>query len=91
MRGFETLSNYSGYYISGVSDDLMNDPDFIMDLKIISCEIDISKFISPKSSAFLKVIKKFYTKHQENEMKKQLDNVLNDKDKIDKILNLDKK
>ncbi len=28
LRGFETLSNYSGYDISGVTDELMNDPDF---------------------------------------------------------------
>ena len=62
-----------------------------MDLKIISCELDISKYINPKSSAFLKVLKKVYTKHQENEMKKKLDNVLNDPNKLEKIINLSKK
>ena len=72
MRGFETLSNYSGYDITGVTNDLMKDDDFLMDLKIISCEIDVSKYISPKSSAFLKIVKKVYMKNQENKMKKNL-------------------
>jgi len=91
LRGFETISNYSGYDITGVANELMNDPDFLIDLKILSCEIDISRYVNVKTSVFLKLIKKTYSKHQENNIKKQLDNVLNDKNKIDKILNLDKK
>ena len=69
----------------------MKDKDFLMDLKIISCEVDISKFINLKSSAFLKIMKATYQKNQENKIKKQLDDVLNDKNKLDKIINLDKK
>ena len=69
----------------------MNDPDFLMDLKIISCEVDVSKYINPKSSCFLKILKKVYTKHQENEIKSKINTVLNDPVKIEKILNLSKK
>ena len=88
LKGIETISNYSGYDVSGVADDLMNDPEFILDLKVIQCEIDMSKYISVKSSAFMKVVKKMYMKNKENEMKKEFENVLNDKDKLEKIKNL---
>jgi hypothetical protein len=91
LRGFETISTYSGYDITGLTNELLNDPEFQMDLKIISCELDISKYVNPKTSAFLKVLKKVYTKHQQNEMNKKLNNVFNDKDKLEKIINLDKK
>ena len=66
----------------------MKDPDFILDLQIISCEIDMSQYINPKTSALLKVVKKMYQKNKENEIKKQIDNVLNDQIKLDKIKNL---
>jgi hypothetical protein len=36
----------------------MNDQDFLLDLQIISCELDLSKYLNPKSSAFLKVVRK---------------------------------
>ena len=91
LRGFETISTYSGYDITGITDDLLKDPDFIMDLKMISAEIDMSRYLNPKSSCFLKLVKKVYTKHQENEIKNKMNNVLNDPVKIEKILNLDKK
>ena len=69
----------------------MNDPDFLYDLKIIQCETDVSKWISIKSSAFLKVLKTCYVKQNENEMKNQLNKVINNEDVINKIKNLDKK
>ena len=69
----------------------MSDPDFMMDIKMISCEINASDYINPKSSAFLKIVKKVYQKNQENKIKNQIDNVLNDKNKLEKIINLDKK
>ena len=69
----------------------MNDPDFLYDLKIIQCELDCSRWISPKSSAFLKVIKTCYVKNHEYEMKNQINKVINNEDVINKIKNLDKK
>ena len=88
---YEQISNYSSYDITGISDELMKDDDFLMDLKIISCELDISKYVNPKSSAFLKIIKKTYQKNKENEIKKQMTGLLDNKDKLDKIINLNKK
>jgi hypothetical protein len=90
LKSIEMVSNYSGYDVTGVTDDLMNDPEFLMDLKIIQCEIDMSKYINPKTSAFMKVVKSIYIKNKENQIAKQMDNVLNDPDKLDKIKNLNK-
>jgi len=50
----------SGYDVSGLTDDLYSDPQFIYDLQIISCELDISKYINPKTSVLLKVVRKAY-------------------------------
>ena len=91
LRGAEMVGKYSGYDVTGLENDLMHDPEFIMDLQIISCEIDLSKFVSPQKSAILKVIKKAYEKNTENKVKNTMTNVLNDKNKLDKILNLNKK
>ena len=52
LIGFEKIACYTGYDINGLTDDLMKDPDFQYDLKMISCEIDLSKYINPKSSLF---------------------------------------
>ncbi len=82
------ISNYSGYEVSDMEQELMNDPDFLFNLKVISCEIDISKYINPKSVVFMKIFKKMYQKNKEHQIKKQFDNVLNNPDKIEKIKNL---
>ena len=88
LKGLETISKYSGYDVEGLEKELMNDRDFLLDLQIIQAEIDMSKYINPKSSAFLKVVRRMYMLNQQNEVKKQLDNVLNDPNKLNEIKNL---
>ncbi len=88
LRGFETITKYSGYNIDGLTDELLKDNEFIMDLQMISCEIDMSKYLNPKSSALIKVFKTAYKLNKENEIKSNFNNILNDKDKLDKIKNL---
>ena len=56
----EKVVSMSGYDVSGLTDDLYSDPQFIYDLQIISCELDISKYINPKTSVLLKVVRKAY-------------------------------
>ena len=93
LKGIETIGCYSGYDINNLEQELMNDPSFVQDLQILQCEIDLSKYINPRTSVLLKVVKKCYTLQNENKMKKQINNVLNDKDKIEQLknLNLNKK
>ena len=63
----------------------MNDPDFILDLQIISCELDLSKYLNPRSSAFLKVVKKMYMLNTQNKIKKSISDINENKNLINKI------
>ena len=56
----------------------------------MNCEINISNYLNPKTTAFMKIFKKVYMKNKENKIKSQLNNVLNDPNKLEKIKNLDK-
>ena len=89
--GLEKVSGYLGYHVDNLSQDLMKDESFQYDLKILQCEVDISRYINIKSSCFLKIIKTMYIKNQEYEMKNSLDKVINDENIINKIKDLDKK
>jgi hypothetical protein len=52
----------------------------------------MSKYVNYKSQAFIKLIRKMYMINQENNIKKQMNNILNDPEKIELIknINLDK-
>ena len=69
----------------------MNDEDFVMDLQILSCELDISKYMNPKSSCFLKLIKKMYMLNNQNKMKKTINNINENPNLLEKIKNLELK
>ena len=85
IKSIETMAVYSGYDITGLEEQLMSDEEFIMDLNILSCELDLSKYINPKSSAFLKIIKKAYMLNNQNKMKKTINNINENKDLLEKI------
>ena len=85
IKGIETISCYSGYDVSGLEEQLMSDPDFILDLQIIAAETDLSKYLNPRSSAFLKVVKKMYMLNTQNKMKKTISDINENKDLINKI------
>ena len=91
LRGLEAVSNYSGYDVDGLTNELMQDPEFRNDLNQLSCEIDLSNYISAKTCVLLKVIKTAYQKHESNKVKKQMNDVLNNNDLLNKIKNLEKK
>lgn len=55
---------------------------------IISAEINISDYINPKTSALIKVVKKSYEKYNENKIFSQLNNNLNDINKLEKLKSL---
>ena len=64
---------YSGVDINGVADELLKDENFLYDLKMISAEIDLSRYINPKTWAFIKVIQKWYSKYEENKILKNVE------------------
>ena len=90
LNGFENISKIAGYNIDGLTEELMKNPDFRLDLDIISCEIDMSKYINPKTSAFIQVVKQAIIQNKKYEIKSKLDNLFNDPSKIDLLKNLKK-
>ena len=90
LKGIEQVGSYSGYNMDGLTNELMNDPQFILDLQIISCEIDVSAYINPKMSALLKVVKTGYMQNKKHEIKQNVSNVINDQ-KLELIKNLEVK
>jgi hypothetical protein len=92
IKGLEMIStNYCNYDVSGLHDTLMKDDDFIQDLNIISCECDISKYLNNKSLGFMKVVKTMMLLNKENEMKQEMNKVVNNPNILEQIKNLDKK
>lgn len=90
IKGIETISTYSGYDVSGLEQQLLGNPEFIMDLNILSAETDVSKYLNPKSSVFLKIIRAMYQINNEHKIKKQFNDVMNDPKKLELIKNLEK-
>ena len=88
LKGIEKISNYVGFDLNGLTDELMQDSNFQLDLQIISCETDLTAYVNPRSSAFLKILRKAYEVNQRNEIENKIKNVINDKDKFDRINNL---
>lgn len=91
LKGIEKISNYVGFDLNGLTDELMQDSNFQLDLQIISCEIDLTAYVNPKSSAFLKVLRKAYEINTKNELENKMSSIINDQNKFERINNLDKK
>ena len=50
--------------LTGTYDELIkNDIEFNYSLKMVSCEIDISSYISPKMSLLIHLVKSYYMKY----------------------------
>lgn len=90
LVGYEKVLCYSGIDIKGVSEELLNNPDFIYDLQMISCEIDISRYINPKTSAFMKVVQSSYYKYEQNNIINKFNEKINNDDVLNKLKNLTK-
>lgn len=68
--------------IEGGYDELMKDDDFKIDLLMMSSEIDISSYISPKILVFMKLIKNYYTKYNMNKIAKKIPDIKIDDNKL---------
>lgn len=87
LIGYEKIACYSGFNIENISNELLADPDFVMDLQIISAEIDISKYVNAKTSVLMKVLYKSYEKF---ELNKNVDKLKKnfDADTLNKMKNI---
>ena len=86
--GYEKVMCYSGINLEGLSEDILKNEDFIYDLKCISAEIDMSKYVNCKTSAFLKLVQNSYYTYEKNKIIKNLDEKLNNNDVLNKIKNI---
>ena len=89
IKGIETMSIHLGYDLTNLETELFNDPDFLLDMNIISCELDLSKYLNPKSSCFLKLVRKMYVLNAKNKMNKTINDINTNKDLLEKIKNLE--
>lgn len=90
LIGLEKISGYLNYNVDGLTNDLIKDPSFQYDMKILSCEIDMSRYINTKSSMFIKVVKKMYEKQKENQMKEEINKIIDNEEVLQKIKNIKK-
>ena len=58
--------------VQGVSDELFKDEDFRTDLLMVSQELNISNYLTPKRSLFLRTLQKYYVRFSENKIKNQM-------------------
>jgi hypothetical protein len=79
------MSGYIGFDCSGAYSELQKDDSFKNDLLIIKSELDISKYINPKASLFMQIIKKYYMTYNLNKIKNKMNNVKIDEDKLKDI------
>lgn len=90
LVGYEKVMLYANVDLKGIADELINDPNFMYDLQLISCEINISNYINPKTSCLIKLIQKSYMKYEENKIINNFENKLNNDDILNKIKNIQK-
>lgn len=90
LIGYEKVLCYSGIDINGFSDEILKNEEFIYDLKCISAEIDMTKYINNKTWAFLKVFQNSYLSYEKNKIIKNIDQKFNNDDVLNKIKNISK-
>ena len=83
-HGYEKTLCSIGYDIESFTDSLYNDKMFIDNLKLLSCEINFSEYLSPTKAILFAIIKQTFIVHKINQIKKSISH--NDKNNInDKI------
>lgn len=88
LIGFEQLLYQFDIDVRGCYNDFVNsDPDVKFLLMQIACEYDISNILSPKSMLFIKLIKSYYLRFQENKIKNAVNNINIDENKMNDVKN----
>jgi hypothetical protein len=83
LRVVELIVTKMGIDVTGLSDDLRNDPEMISNLKEIEIEMIASKYnLSPKADVLLKICTKGLTKYTENKLNNRMKDMKKDDSKI---------
>ena len=79
---YETVLVSLNVDITGFADDLRKNEDAQIALKMISCEVDLSKYIDPKKTILYYIITGSIKKFQENKNKKLIEQKVNNSNNI---------
>ena len=61
--------------VSGSTEQLFNDENFKQDLLMVSCEMNISNYLTPRRSLFLRTLQNYYMNYRQNKEKKNIQNI----------------
>ena len=61
--------------LSGATEQLFNDENFKQDLIMVSCELNISNYLTPKRSLFLRTLQNYYITYNKNKIKNNMENI----------------
>ena len=93
LRGIEFIGKKTGFDLDNITNELMNDEDFKLTLKMVACELDITKYMNPRRAALMFLVKKIYEKHFLNKLKNDTTNNMfkNNEKNIDELKKLEDK
>jgi len=61
--------------ITGSANELLQNEDFMHDLKMASCEINISDYITPQRSLFMRGLTVYYKNYYNNKLKNKINDI----------------
>ena len=72
--GYEKTLCSLGFDINSFTDSLFHDKMFVDNLKLLSCEVNFSDYLSPQKAILLAILKQTFLINKINKIKKNLDN-----------------
>ncbi len=69
---------YTGVNLEGITSILMNDQDFMYDVNMLSCEVDLTIYLNPKTNILLKIAQQSYILYNKHKMEDKLNELLSD-------------
>ncbi len=78
LKMTEPIFKKFGFDVDGVSDSIFDDEGFKTNFKLMCCEIDISKYLSPKRAVFFHMVKNYFLKYNLNKNKNKMQNIENE-------------
>ena len=76
LYSYEKGMKYTGINLDGITSQLMNDPDFMYDVQMLSCEVDLTSYLNPKTNILLKIAQQSYILYSKNKMEDKLNELL---------------
>jgi len=75
LRTIENVASIMKIDITGSANELLQNEDFMHDLKMASCEINISEYITPQRSLFMRGLTVYYKNYYSNKLKNKINDI----------------